>query len=490
MADRQPPKPPEDEGGHSLNNEEEEDFASMFETSRTAQDHRVQRDTLVEGTVVSIGGEWVFVDVGEKTEGAVARDELLDDEGNFTAQVGDTISAYVVERRDGDILLSMKMTSAASDEAVQNARQSGVPVEGYVRSERKGGYTVSLLGKDAFCPHSQIDLPPVADPQEYVDKRFTFRVIEYSERGRNIVVSRRELLEEERAKQAAELRKTLQPGDVVEGTVKNLTDFGAFVDIGGVEGLIPMSELAWYRVGESSDVLTSGEKVVVKVLDIDWDRRRVSLSRKQLLEDPWTAVAAKYPEGTTHSGVVRKLMDFGAFVELEPGVDGLIHVSKMGGGRRINHPREALDKDQTVEVTILSVDQQSRRIGLELNYAAAEEQTDTPAEIKPGDVMTGTVDAVKDYGVFVDLGRGRSGLLHVSEIGDARRGELQRRFEPGTPVEVEILDIDAESGKIALSAKSLAHKTEEAQFKKYAPNDKEGGSFGTLGDILKDKLSS
>ncbi|MBM3303451.1 MAG: S1 RNA-binding domain-containing protein, partial [Deltaproteobacteria bacterium] len=266
--------------------QDEEDFASLLESSQYRSEARIRRDAKVQGTVVSVGGEWVFLDVGGKSEGCISCEELLNQDGQLRVQVGDTVTAYVVDIRPGEIVLSTKMTSAASEDAIRGAFQSGLPVEGIVQSERKGGYAVTIFGKPAFCPYSQIDIQSGEPPEKFVGKRFSFRIIEYSDRGRNIVLSRKEILEEERLENLEELKRTLSPGDLVTGTVQKLARFGAFVDIGGVEGLVPMSELAWYRVGDVSDILTPGQEIVVRILELDWANQRISLSLKQTQEDP------------------------------------------------------------------------------------------------------------------------------------------------------------------------------------------------------------
>ena len=488
MEDPRTSQPPM--GDHdSETDEQQEDFASLFEAAEKARDATIEQDNKIEGTVVSIGEDWVFVDLGAKSEGTIARDELTDKEGQLTVKVGDSVTAYVVNAADGEILLSTKMTAAASEEAVWGAFRSGVPVEGLVLAERKGGYTVKVLGREAFCPYSQMDLRSGGVPDDYLGQRFLFRIAEYSERGRNIVLSRRQVLEEERLEQIDRLKETLQPGDVVDGVVRNLTKFGAFVDIGGLEGLIPMSELAWHRVNDVADVLHTGQQVSVKAMELDWPNKRISLSLRQTLPDPWLSAAQHYSEGATSTGTVTRLMNFGAFVELEPGIEGLVHISNMGTGRRVNHPREVLHEGDQIEVTILSVDQEARRIGLELNFIGTDSDGEPVAELQKGDLIQGTVDSVKEYGVFVALPGGRSGLLHVSEIDDGRRGDLKKRFPTGASIEVEILDIDRESKKIALSSRSLLKRAEEARFKDFV-STKEGGkaSLGTLGDLLKDKL--
>jgi len=484
MEELKPINPTADEEDELDSAEPQEDFAALLDASPQRRELSIEKDRKVEGAIISIGDEWVFVDIGAKSEGAIAREELIDENGALPYSVGDRITAYVVKIADGEIHLSVKMTAAASEEAARDAYRSGVPVEGLVTAERKGGFTVRVLGKDAFCPYSQIDLQGRGTADQYLDKRFLFRIAEYREGGRNIVVSRRDILEEERRREVERLKETLRTGDLIEGTVRNVTDFGAFVDLGGIEGLVPMSELAWFRVAKASDIVNTGDRVTVKVLDLNWETKRISLSLKQTIENPWDRAADVYVEGRTLSGTVTKLMNFGAFVELEPGVEGMIHISRMGTGRRINHPREVLAPGDAVDVTVVSVDRASRRIGLELNVVADEESA---VQLNVGDMVTGIVDSVQEYGVFITLPGGKTGLLHVSEIPDAKRGDLKRRFPQGSPIEVEILEINPETNKIALSARSLDRRREEAQYKDFV-SDKRGGSFGTLGDILADRL--
>ncbi len=464
--------------------EDEEDFASLFESTGAGKDKRVQQDSKISGTIVSVGDEWVFVDIGAKSEGVIARAEFTDKNGPLEIKTGDPVTAYVVSSRDGEIRLSVKMTAAASEEAIRDAFRSGVPVEGLVTEERKGGFSVSLLGKQAFCPYSQMDLQHAGNPSDYIGSRFTFRISEYSERGRNIVISRRDILEEERARDVAELKKRLKPGDTVNGTVRVLAQFGAFVDIGGVDGLIPMSELAWHRVSDASEILSQGDSVTVQIMNLDWDNNRISLSLKRTLEDPWDSAAERYSEETLVSGTVTKLMNFGAFVELEPGIEGLIHVSNLGMGRRVNHPKEVLSPGDQVDVRVLTVDKEARRIGLELVLAGAEEGP----ELIEGSVVSGVIDSIKDYGLFVSLPGRKSGLLHVSEIGDGKTGDLRKRFDLGSPIDVQILSIDMETKKIALSTKSISRSAEESNISDFMKGKGRGSSFGTLGDILKNKI--
>ncbi|MGC9029827.1 MAG: S1 RNA-binding domain-containing protein [Desulfomonilaceae bacterium] len=464
-----------------------EDFASLFESGQYDRETFVQRDAKVEGSVVSIGEDWIFVDIGAKTEACIAREELADDKGVLTVGIGDTLSGYVVSTRDGEIVLSQKMTAAASEDAMRSAYRSGIPVEGLVVGERKGGYTVSVFGKQAFCPFSQIDLPPIADGSAYVNGKYLFRIAQYAEGGRNIVLSRRSLLEEERQRKVAALKESLQVGDVLEGVVTRTAQFGAFVDLGGIDGLVPISEIAWDRVSTVSDVVLPGDAVRVKILELDWTNKRISLSIKQALADPWDAVPKSYDEERIVEGVVTRLMNFGAFVQLEPGVEGLIHISNLGVGRRINHPREVVSEGDRVQVRILSIDPQARRISLELVPSGIAEGLG-PAEIHEGDILVGAVEGIKEYGVFVSLPGGRSGLLHFSEVSSQRRGDPRSWFTVGEQIEVQAIRVEEGTGRISLSMKSLERREEEANLHEFSAHQIGKSSFGTLGDLLAEKF--
>lgn len=476
-------------GSTELDSQGQEDFAKLLEESESARESKIHRDRKIRGTVVSVGEEWVFVDVGAKSEGYIARAELSDEEAGTTVKPGDTIEAYVVKATGSDIVLSVKMTSAASKEALFDAYKSGVPVEGLVLEEKKGGFSVRILGKETFCPYSQIDMQRISSAEDYIGKRFSFRIIEHKEGGGNIVVSRRIILEEEKAEDLAKLKETLKQGDLIEGRVTNLVQFGAFVDIGGIEGLIPMSEMAWRRVENASDLFTPGDQVKVEILKIDWDNERITLSAKGATEDPWESIAETYELEKVYNGVVKKLMDFGAFVELTPGVEGLIHISNMGAGRRINHPREVLSVGEEVQAKILSVDKDKRRIGLELVSSAQAPQIDH-VELNAGDRVQGTVETIKDYGLFVGLPGGKTGLLHVSEIPAAGGQNPRANFKIGDSVQVEILAIDPDSEKISLSVRSLEDKAERDMVKEFSSKESSEKSMGTLGDLLKDKLGT
>ena len=365
---------------------EEESFADLLEQSLSEQSGMLRPGQKVTARVLKISTEWLFIDTGHKGEGVVDLKEFLDLDGNLTVKEGDTIAAYFLSSSHGEMRFTTRVGGGASGSAqLEEAWRAGVPVEGLVEKEIKGGYEVKLAGSArSFCPFSQMALRRVDNPESLIGTRLEFRITDYSENGRNIVVSRRVLLEEEQQKVREESLAAISEGMTVSGTVTSLRDFGAFVDIGGIEGLVPMSELGWSRVKDVRDVLSVGQQVQVVVKAIDREKERISLSLKDALADPWEQVAEKYPEGSFHSGSVARLTPFGAFVTLSDGVDGLIHISRLGAGKRINHPREVLQEGESVEVKVESFDRANRRISLALAGAAraADEEEATIAEFR------------------------------------------------------------------------------------------------------------
>ncbi len=334
----------------------------------------------VEAVIVKITPEWVFIDVGGKHEGYLDRREFLDAEGNVTVKEGETIRAYFLSSQRNEKLFTTKIGSGEAGRAfLADAADSGIPVEGLVEKEVKGGFEIRVAGDvRGFCPFSQMGLFRTEVAADWIGKRLSFRIIEYGERGRNVVVSHRAILEEERAKQKEVLKETLKEGMTVKGTVVSLQKFGAFVDLGGVQGLIPISEIAWERVGEVSDKLTIGQEIEAAILKLDWEQDRVSLSLRSILPDPWDKVEGQFPEGLSLTGTVVRLTKFGAFVNLSSGVDGLIHISRLGRGKRITHPSEILKEGQAVAVRIEKIDRGAKRISLAL--AGDEEAGDGKAE--------------------------------------------------------------------------------------------------------------
>lgn len=350
-----------------VNEEEngEESFADMLEESLVGA-VELKPGQQVESTVLQIGKQCVFLDVGQKGEGILDRNEVQDEEGNLTVAVGDKLKAYFVSRAGGELRFTLRLASGVAGAAqIEEAWRSGIPVEGRIEKETKGGYEVKLAGGvRAFCPFSQLGLRRQEMPEEVIDTSRPFRVIKFGEQGRNVVVSHRALLEEERAQQREALKETLKEGIVVKGVVTSLRDFGAFIDIGGVEGLLPISEVSYGRIEDISQVLQVDQELEVAVKKIDWEANRFSFSLRDTLADPWSKVGSLYVEGGSYPGTVARVAQFGAFVTLEDGIDGLLHISRLGGGRRLKHAQEAVKTGQKLTVTIEKIDPDQRRISL------------------------------------------------------------------------------------------------------------------------------
>ncbi len=363
---------------------EEQSFAELFEKSEQ-KPVRLKPGEKVEARIVKISPDWIFLDLGGKNEGYLDRKELLNEAGELTVREGETIRAYFLSSRRDEKLFTTKIGPGDAGRIyLEDAWRSGIPVEGVVDREVKGGFEVKISGTiRGFCPFSQMGLGRIESPADYPGKRLQFIVTEYGERGRNVILSNRVILEKERKEKRAEMMQSLQEGQIVRGKVVSLQKFGAFVDIGGMQGLLPMSEIAWGRIENINDALKVGEEVEVAVLRIDRERDRISLSLKKLLADPWEKVESAYPEGSVHSGKVVRLTKFGAFIALEPGIDGLLHISRMGAGKRVSHAGEVLKDGQDIEVRIEKVDRAAKRISLVLaEHDAAPEEKEKPEDYR------------------------------------------------------------------------------------------------------------
>ena len=347
-------------------NEEDGSFAELFEASLAEVGQPLERGKKIEATILQIGAEWSFLDVGQKGEGVLATAELLNAEGEPVYAVGDKIGAYFLSRDGGELRFTTKVGGGGSGtEQLEEAYQSGIPVDGRIEKEIKGGFEVKLTGNvRAFCPYSQTGLRQ-AEPSELIGQSLSFRITQYSERGRNIVVSHRAILDEQREQQRASLRETLKEGMVVKGTVTNIRDFGAFVDIGGLEGLLPISEISYGRVEDINEILSTGQELELAIKKIDWENNKFSFSLRDTLADPWSKVGTIYKPGETYPGKVSRLAQFGAFVTLEDGIDGLVHISKLSD-QRIRHPQDVVKVGQNLQVTVEKIDPDERRISLVL----------------------------------------------------------------------------------------------------------------------------
>lgn len=380
----------------------EESFADLFEKSFSTQ-ARLEPGQKVDARILKISGDWVFLDTGRKGEGVLEKKELLNGDGELSVREGETVTAWFLGVVNNELRFTTKLgTGAAGKSQLEDAWRNGIPVEGHVEKEVKGGFEVKIGGSvRAFCPYSQIALRRVDNAADFIGRHLSFRITEYGENGRNIVLSHRSILEEEAAKQKEAQKETLKEGMIVKGTVSSIRDFGAFISIGSIEGLLPISELGWTRVKNVKEVLSVGQDVEVVVKQIDWEHDRLSFSLKDTLADPWDSVAARFPEGSFHRGTVARLAQFGAFVTLESGIDGLIHISRLGAGKRINHPREVLKEGESVEVKVESVDRENRRLSLSLAEVsrAAEEEERSIEEFRRTSVET----ASKTMGTLGDL---------------------------------------------------------------------------------------
>ncbi|GAB6192849.1 30S ribosomal protein S1 [Desulfocastanea catecholica] len=356
-----------------------ESFEELFKAEKTRKIKHLTPGQKIKATIVGINEETAFLDVGGKSEGVINSSELRDKEGNFSYQIGDELDVYFLQAKSAEQLFTTSIGSGSSNAHLEEAFRSGIPVEGFVKAEIKGGFEVTLGGNvRGFCPFSQMGLRRVEDAaKEYLETHMKFMITRFEENGRNIVLSARAIQEAERAEMREKLQETLEEGQTIEGVVSSIRDFGAFVDIGGVDGLIPISEIGWSRVEKVEDYFTVGQKVQAVIKKLDWDKDRISLSFKETQADPWNEVTAAFQIGSTHTGTVARLAQFGAFVTLAPGVDGLIHISKLGSGRRINHPREVLEEGQNIDVTIEAIDLAEKRISLvPADYVSAEAEQD------------------------------------------------------------------------------------------------------------------
>jgi small subunit ribosomal protein S1 len=462
----------------------QEDFATLFAREGARQALHVGQ--VVKGRILQIDDETIFVDVGSKGEALIDRAELEDEQGNVTLPVGAEIEATVVRTGD-EVRLSYRLLQGAqARQGLAVAADTGLPVEGKIAAVIKGGYEVTVAGHRTFCPFSQMDLRRTESPEDYVGRVLEFRISRYAENGRNIVLSRRQLLEERAAKDAEETRRKIVPGALLPGTVASLADFGAFIDLGGIQGLVPMSELSHTRVARPGDRLRVGETVTVKVLKVDEDKGRISLSLKALEGDPWAAMPGRLRERQVVRGRLVRATEFGIFVELLPGIDGLLHVSEIPRNRA-GAMREAVAAGAEVSVMILAIDTGKRRISLALAPDDASAGDRVESAVAVGAVLTGTVERIEPFGVFVRLGPGQTGVVPSAELGTQRGTDHRKAFPLGSELKVLVLSIEEGGRRIRLShTQALAH-AEHAEAEAYRrETETKGGGFGlTLGELFR-----
>lgn len=464
----------------------QEDFRKMLESSLNKRDNFSPGDE-VAGKIVFLTKEYAFLDISGKSEAMIDLKELKNDKEEVTVKQGDIVKAWVVSVRGGEIHLTTAIGKGqAGPELIEKAHKYSIPVEGLVTNTVNGGYAVSVSGVQAFCPFSQIDLKSPPRPEDMINRRFDFRVIQFSEKGRNIVLSRRALLEERKKTREEELQKTLKEGDLVTGTVQSIADFGVFLDIGGVEALVPKSEVSW---GRNPDMKTfkAGEEITARVLSLDWAGRRIALSIKQMTPGPWERIK-NFEIGQTINGRVTNIIKSGAFVELEPGLEGFLPVSKMSFTKRIARPEDVVSVGASVSVKILDIRPGEKRISLELLTGEAD-----PWELPDSDlrenILSGIVESAKSSGVTLRLDNGMVGYIPREELAAKKGADLQKEYVTGRTLKVVIKDMSRQNRKLILSEADALSREEMLEYGKFvrdnAPDDSAGSAFGKL---FKDKF--
>jgi small subunit ribosomal protein S1 len=449
-----------------------ESFAQLFEESLNQLDTR--SGNMIRGTVVAIDKDIVLVDAGLKSESAIPVEQFKNAQGELEVQVGDIVDVVLDSIEDGFGETILSREKAKRHEAwiiLEKAVEDAATVLGVINGKVKGGFTVDLNGVRAFLPGSLVDVRPLRDTSHIENREIELKVIKLDQKRNNVVVSRRAVIESENSAEREQLLENLQEGSEVKGIIKNLTDYGAFVDLGGVDGLLHITDMAWKRVKHPSEVVEVGQELLVKVLKFDKDRSRVSLGLKQLGEDPWVSIAKRYPEGTKVTGKVTNLTDYGCFVEIETGVEGLVHVSEMDWTNKNIHPSKVVSLGDEVEVIVLEIDEERRRISLGLKQCKPNPWLQFAESHSKGDKVSGKIKSITDFGIFIGLDGGIDGLVHLSDISWSMPGEeAVKSYKKGDDIEAIVLQVDADRERISLGIKQL----EDDPFSSFASNFKKG----------------
>ncbi|MBT3709037.1 MAG: 30S ribosomal protein S1 [Gammaproteobacteria bacterium] len=457
-------------------------FAELFEESLKTID--MKAGSIITGVVVDIDSEWVTVHAGLKSEGVIPRIQFLDESGELEVNIGDAVqvSMDAVDDGFGETRLSReKAKRAESWQMLERVFEAQEVIKGQISGRVKGGFTVEIRDVRAFLPGSLVDVRPLRETEHLEGRELEFKVIKLDQKRNNVVVSRRAVLEEENSAEREQLLESLQEGQEVKGIVKNLTDYGAFVDLGGVDGLLHITDMAWKRIKHPSEIVEVGQEISVKILKFDRERNRVSLGLKQLGEDPWVLITNRYPEGTRTTAKVTNLTDYGCFAELEEGVEGLVHVSEMDWTNRNIHPSKVVQVGDEVEVMVLDIDEERRRISLGIKQCQGNPWEEFAVLHNKGDHLKGYIKSITDFGIFIGLDGNIDGLVHLSDISWNEPGETAvRRFTKGDEIETTILSIDAERERISLGLKQL----EEDPFTNYvAVNDRNAIVKGKVKEV-------
>jgi len=461
----------------------QEDMQTLYETSMKS----LQEGNVLRGKVINIAGDSVIVDVGLKSEGIVSLQEFPPKEGDAKpVSVDDEVEVMIVgrEKESGLLRLSKKRVDEIKTwERIDKSLEDGIPLEGHILSEVKGGFIVDM-GINAFLPLSQVDIKPVKNPSSFVGRNLKFKVIKSNRRKGSIILSRRVLLEEERDKKRQEFWKNVKDGQIIYGFVRNITDYGAFVDLGGVDGFLHINDITWGKITHPKEYLRIGDEVKVKIIAIDMEKGRVSIGMKQLKTDPWLKIDEKYPVGTRVKGKVVGIVEYGAFVELEQGLEGLLHVSEMSWDKKFKNPSKLINKGDPLELVVLKIDLEKKRISLGLKQLAPDPWDELEANYPPGSIVKGKVKNFTEFGMFVGIGNGIDGLVHMSELSWSRRKKTtQEQLKKGATVDALVLNIDKVQKKFSLSIKRLKEDPWKGVSNRYSTGDVVEGHITSVTDF-------
>lgn len=470
----------------------EENFEEMLNSYDPSTAENLKRGDRVKAKIVSITSDTVFVDIGSKIDGAVARSEFIDKNGELTCKTGDSVELYVTSTRESEIILSKAVTSGGG-EMLREAYSSGIPVEGKVASECKGGFNIEIMKKRAFCPVSQIDIRHVENPADYLGQTLTFLIIKFEEGGKNIVVSRRELLNKELESSRKEFVSGLKPGNVYKGRVQKIIPVGAIVEIfPGLTGMVHVSELSWSRTEKPEDVVRVGDSVDVALLKTEKTADgmlRISLSIKKIAEDPMLSAANRFKAGDIITAKITRLTQFGAFAEIEPGVEGLIHVSEMSYTKRVHKPSDMVSSGDSVQVSVKSIDPETKKISLSMKAAEGDPWALAAENFKPGSPVEGTVEKKEAFGLFIKLAPGVTGLLPKSIINESPDSAKVLAMKPGDRIEVSVGELNIKDRKISLRLPGTEDTRDD--WKSHTKTQQtENQSMGSLGEKLAELMKN